>query len=88
MIAFIIDQITGGLWPYLVAGVGALIGAVTLYFKARAGANRDRDLRTAKDTLKGIKAGTKGAAKAKADLAAGKSPEDIVRANDGAWDDK
>lgn len=88
VIAFLIDQITGGIWPYLVAGFTALIGIAGLYFKGRGDAKRRIETAALKDTLKGIQSGTKGAAKASADLATGKTPEEIVRANDGAWDDK
>ena len=38
MIAFLIDQITGGLWPYLVAAGAALAGLVGVYFKGRSDA--------------------------------------------------
>jgi len=40
MIAAILEAISGGIWPYLAAGVTALIGAGALYFKGRTDARR------------------------------------------------
>lgn len=67
----------GGAWKWLVAGAGLIL----LYSKGRADAKAKRGA----ETLKGIQAGAKGAAKAEADLRGGKTPEDIVRSNDSKW---
>jgi hypothetical protein len=44
-----------------------------------------RDLKAARGNAKAAEAGRKGVAGAKADLRAGKTPEQIVRDNDGDW---
>lgn len=77
MIGFVWRLIVGGLWKPILKGL-AMVG---LYFKGRA----DAKAKQAEATVKGIQAGAKGAAKAEADLRAGKTPEDIVRGNDRDW---
>ena len=85
MIAFLIEQITGGLWPYLVAGGAALLGVLGAYVKGRADAKAKITAKQAAATVKAVEAGAKGAAKAANDLRDGKTPDEIVRKNDGAW---
>jgi hypothetical protein len=78
------DLITGlvpNIWPYLLA-VGGLVVA---FLTGRAGGAAKAKRKQAEDTVKGVQAGAKGAAKAEADLRGGKSPEDIVRGNDAKW---
>jgi len=65
----------------LLAGVGA-------WWKIRQDTNRLRDLKEMQSQLEGIDRSLRAAAKARADLATGKTPEQIVRENDGAWNEK
>lgn len=81
MIDFILDQIISPFWPYI---LGAF-GLVATYFTGRSkGAAKVRQ-KQAEAVAKGVEAGAKGAAKADADLRAGKTPEEIVRGHDDAW---
>lgn len=74
--------IIGGLWKPL----AWLFGAVALWAAGRrSGAVRASD-RAVKGSAKARDAGRKATAKAKADLASGKKPDEIVRSNDGAWE--
>lgn len=69
------------IWPYI-AGLGALLfGAWRLWRGGKKAAKGEM----AVETLKRGEAGRKSAAAAKADLAKGKTPEEIVRENDGKW---
>lgn len=81
MIAFILDQIISPFWPYILAAGGFVVAFLT----GRAGGAAKVKRKQAEDTVKGVQAGAKGAAKAEADLRGGKSPEDIVRGNDAKW---
>lgn len=51
MIAIILDAITGGLWPYLVAVVGALVGAVALYLRGRSDARQKATAKAQADKI-------------------------------------
>lgn len=82
MIAFIWKLIDGGLWKPILKGL-AMAG---LYFKIRVDANAKADARQAKATIEGIRAGSKASAKASTALRDGKTPDQIRRENDGAWD--
>ncbi len=78
------DLITGLLpdvWPYLLAAGGVLVAFLT---GRSSGAAKVRQ-KQAEAVAKGVEAGAKGAAKAEADLRAGKTPEEIVRGNDAKW---
>ena len=44
----ILDLITGGIGPYLVAAIGAMVAIVTAFFRGKASANAKRDARDAK----------------------------------------
>lgn len=81
MIAFILKSIASGLWQ----PIAKLLGYGAAYFKGRADAKAKADLDGFQEAAARAEAGRKGAAKAKADLAAGATPADVVRKNDGAW---
>lgn len=68
-------------WPYI-AGAAVIIAG---WFTARRSGVKAQKAKQAEATVKGIQAGAKGAAKAEADLRAGKTPEQIARENDNAW---
>jgi hypothetical protein len=81
MIWAILKSLIPGAWKWLAAAGAALVGLLAVYGKGRSDAKAKR----AAETVKGVQAGAKGAAKAKADLRTGKTPEDIVRGNDHDW---
>lgn len=82
MIWSLITGFLPDVWPYI-AGAAVIIAG---WFTARRSGIKAQQARQAEATVKGIQAGAKGAAKAEADLRAGKTPDQIVRANDGKWD--
>lgn len=69
------------LWPWILGALG--IGAAWLTGRSSGAAKVKQ--KQAEAVAKGVEAGAKGAAKAEADLRAGKTPEDIVRGHDNAW---
>jgi hypothetical protein len=44
----ILDLITGGIGPYIIAALGAMVAIVTAFFRGKASANAKRDARDAK----------------------------------------
>ncbi|MGL4634926.1 MAG: hypothetical protein ACRCWF_03005 [Beijerinckiaceae bacterium] len=72
------------LWGVVILGALAFLAL----FAAKISANTASRIRgkQAKATIKGIEAGSKGAAKAQDDLRKGKTPDQIVRENDSKWD--
>lgn len=48
MMAALWELVTGGLGPYLAAGLAALVALVVAFLKGRAGANAKRDVKDAK----------------------------------------
>ena len=73
--------ILGGLWKPLLA----VLGAVGIYAKGRSDAKAKADSRALDATVKGQEAARKGRAEAVEKLREGKTPEEIVRSNDDAW---
>jgi hypothetical protein len=68
------------------AKIGGLVLLVLTFgaYQRNKGAQGQK-AKQAEAVAKGVEAGAKGAAKAEADLRAGKTPEQIVRENDNAW---
>ena len=88
MIAFIWDLISGllpNVWGYLAAAGAALLGVLGVYVKGRSDAKAKADSRALDATVKGQEAARKGRAEAVEKLREGKTPEEIVRSNDDAW---
>lgn len=81
MIWSLITGFLPDVWPYI-AGAAVIIAG---WFTARRSGVKAQKAKQAEATVKGIQAGAKGAAKAEADLRAGKTPEQIIRENDNAW---
>ena len=85
MIWTLITGLLGDFWPYIAAGVTALLAFAGMWLKAGSAAN-DRLLRKqAEDAAKKTDKGRREQAKAGDDLRDGKTPEDIVRENDQKW---
>lgn len=85
MIGFIVDQIIGPFWPYILGVLGVLGAFVTGRVGGAAKVKRKQAEAGLKKTVEGAEAARKGRAEASADLADGKTPEEIRRKNDGAW---
>lgn len=73
--------LAGQFWPYIIAAGGAVVA----FFLARKGGKDAVEADIAKDAAKRADAGRSAQAKAQKDIAAGKTPEQVVRDNDGAW---
>lgn len=72
-------------WP-IIAAAAAALGAYIMGRSTGAAKVRQKNAESAlKATTKGAEAARKGRAEATADLAKGKTPEQIVRENDNAW---
>jgi hypothetical protein len=86
MIGVIWSMITGNPIARLLAKVVGIALAIVTFgaWQRRQGAQAAKE-KQAEAVAKGVEAGAKGAAKAEADLRAGKTPEDIVRGNDHEW---
>ena len=65
-------------------GVALVVFLGALAKARKSGADKVRGDQ-ARDALKRVEKGTAAAQQAKVDQAAGKTPADIVRENDGAW---
>lgn len=81
---WLLDLVLGlvpDIWPYI-AGAVALVGG--WFVAKRQGAKGER-AKQAERTVKAVQAGAKGAAKAEADLTAGKTPQHIKEENDAKW---
>lgn len=78
--------LTGNPIARALAKIAGLALAVLTFgaWQRRQGAQAAKE-KQAEAVAKGVEAGAKGAAKAEADLRAGKTPEDIVRGNDHEW---
>ena len=85
MIGILVDQIIGPFWPYIAGAVVLVAGWFTAKRQGAQGAKAKSDRVALDKTLKGQEAARKGRAEASADLAKGKTPEEIVRGNDDAW---
>jgi hypothetical protein len=70
---------------WLFGAVVALVGLVAAWLSGKRSHAVKAENNGLRETAKQDEAGRKGEAKAKADLKAGKTPEEIVRANDGKW---
>jgi len=81
---WLLDLALGALpnvWPYLAAAFGGLVLFLTGRSSGKAKARQNQ----AERTVKGVQDGAKGAAKADADLRAGKTPQQIKEENDAKW---
>lgn len=88
MIDFIWDLIPGllpNVWGYIAAAGAALLGILGVYVKGRRDAKAKADSRALDATVKGQEAARKGRAEAVEKLRQGKTPEEIVRGNNDAW---
>jgi len=65
----------------------SFIGGAFLYLTGRRQAKTETALQAAERHAKATESGRKAAAKAKVDLSKGMTPEEIVRRNDGRWND-
>ena len=70
------------------AAIASILGALRAFLTGLAfwrwGAERERR-KAAENALQGAEEGRKGASEAKDKLKDGKTPEQIVRENDGSW---
>jgi hypothetical protein len=82
MIAFLSQLIP---WEWIAGAAVVVAGMVSMWFGGRKSAKSDIKIKSLRATAEKADAGRKGEAQAKADLRNGKTPEEIVRANDGAW---
>jgi hypothetical protein len=81
---WLLDLALGALpnvWPYLAAAFGGLV----LFLTGRSSGAAKLKRKQAEATVKGVQDGAKGAAKADADLRAGKTPQQIKEENDAKW---
>lgn len=78
-------RLLGGFWPYIIAAVAALLGILGLRRGAVVSDRRKRETEALKDRIKRTDAGRAAAEKARREVEAGKSPDDVVRKNDGRW---
>lgn len=78
-------DIVGGFLPDFWPWLAGAIGAVGLYVLGRINGGAKARQKQAESTVKGVQQGAKGAARADADLRAGKTPQQIKEANDGRW---
>ena len=78
-------DIVGGLLPNFWPWLAGAAGAVGLYVLGRFNGGAKVKQRQAENTVKGVQEGAKGAAKADADLRAGKTPQQIKEENDAKW---
>lgn len=69
------------LWLSFLGALSRLVGPITAFMWGRDRAKR----KAAEDAAQRADKGRQGAAKAQQDLKDGKTPEDIVRDNDGKW---
>jgi hypothetical protein len=67
----ILDLITGGIGPYLIAALGAMAALVMAFFRGKASANAKRDARDANAKIKALETSedVKNAVAAKTDAA-------------------
>ncbi len=80
-----IAALLSDLWPYL-AGLGALLlGVLGIYRRGKADQRRETALEAAERMGKAAEAGRKAETKARKDMAAGATPDDVLRRNDGEW---
>lgn len=70
----------------LYAIIAAFFGAIATLFTARKSGKDAVIASQAKDAAKRTEKGRKAAGKARDDLRDGKSPDEVVRGNDGAWE--
>lgn len=75
------DLIPSEVWIAL----GAAVAAVVAWLTGRRSGRSDERADRAADELKSAERGTQGAEKARGDLRDGKTPEEIIRGNDGMW---
>jgi len=71
--------------PKLIAGIGAVLALVMGVLGIRKSGNDSVLAKQARDAARRSEAGRKAAGKARAQIDAGKTPEDIARENDGKW---
>ncbi len=79
------SALLAGIWPKLIAAGLAVLALFGLGMGVRRSGKDAERAAQAEDTLKRQEAGTVAGNKAKSDLRQGKSPEDVVSGNDGAW---
>lgn len=76
-------------WQWMAGGLAAIIGAVVLRWRIRRDAvrqdRRETALEAAERMAKAQEAGREAEAAAKDDLRGGKTPDDVLRQNDGRW---
>lgn len=85
MIWDLISGLLPNVWGYIAAAGAALLGLGGIYLKGRSDAKAKADSRALDATVKGQEAARKGRAEAVEKLREGKTPEEIVRSNDDAW---
>lgn len=70
---------------WLVAAVAAVAFVGSVYLKGRNEGRSDAEGEIAKETVKRVDAGAKGAASARKAQREGRTPEEGVRSRDGNW---